>query len=79
MSAPESGSKRAIISSWCPIGVMDALPQMDAEEMIKDYLLQSETENAKELARSLLNYVLQSDRQQARDDMTVLVGGVRRR
>ena len=28
-------------------GVMDALPQMDAEEMIKDYLLQSETENAK--------------------------------
>ncbi len=60
-------------------GVMDALPQMDAEEMIKDYLLQSETENAKELARSLLNYVLQSDRQQARDDMTVLVGGMRRR
>ena len=56
-----------------------ALPQMDAEEMIKDYLLQSETENAKELARSLLNYVLQSDRQQARDDMTVLVGGMRRR
>ena len=52
---------------------------MDAEEMIKDYLLQSETENAKELARSLLNYVLQSDRQQARDDMTVLVGGMRRR
>ena len=34
---------------------------------------------AKELARSLLNYVLQSDRQQARDDMTVLVGGMRRR
>ena len=33
----------------------------------------------KKLARSLLNYVLQSDRQQARDDMTVLVGGMRRR
>ena len=32
-------------------GVMDALPQMDAEEMIKDYLLQSETENAKELCQ----------------------------
>ena len=60
-------------------GVMDALPQTDAQEQIKDYLLETELENAKDLARALLKYVLEMGKQQARDDMTVLVGALRRR
>ena len=60
-------------------GVMDALPQSEAEEQIKDYLLETEMENTKDLARSLLKYVLERGMQRAQDDMTVLVGAVRRR
>ena len=58
---------------------MDALPQSEAEEQIKDYLLETEMENTKDLARSLLKYVLERGMQRAQDDMTVLVGAVRRR
>ena len=54
-------------------GVMDALPQSEAEEQIKDYLLETEMENTKDLARSLLKYVLERGMQRAQDDMTVLV------
>lgn len=56
-------------------GVMDALPQQEAEEIVKDYLLETQIENARELAKALLKYVLEFGKQQARDDMTVLVGG----
>lgn len=57
-------------------GVMDALPSKEAEEIVKDYLLQTQIENARELAKALLEYVLQYGKYQARDDMTVLVGGL---
>lgn len=57
-------------------GVMDALPGQEAEEMVKDYLLETQIENARELAKSLLQYVLKFGKNQARDDMTVLVGGL---
>lgn len=57
-------------------GVMDALPQQDAEEILKNYLLDTQIENARELAKSLLEYVLRFGEYRARDDMTVLVGGL---
>ena len=57
-------------------GVMDALPSENAEEILKDYLLRTQIENARELAKALLEYVLQYGQYQARDDMTVLVGAL---
>ena len=60
-------------------GVMDAFPQPDAEERIKDYLLETDMENVKALAKALLKYVLEAGTAPARDDMTVLVGALRRR
>ena len=58
---------------------MDAFPQPDAEERIKDYLLETDMENVKALAKALLKYVLEAGTAPARDDMTVLVGALRRR
>lgn len=57
-------------------GVMDALPQAEAEEIMRDILLGLETENAQEMARSILTQVLVYQQCMARDDMTVLVGGL---
>lgn len=59
-------------------GVMDAFPQAEGEEILKDYLLQTQIENARELAKALLEYVLQYGENQTRDDMTVLVGALSR-
>lgn len=68
----ESGDYVIMVSD----GVMDALPQQEAEEIVKDYLLATQIENARELAKALLEHVLQYGQYQARDDMTVLVGGL---
>lgn len=60
-------------------GILDALPSRHAEEIIKDYLLEQDTDNARELAEGLLSEVLQYRQCRAFDDMTVLVGGVWKR
>lgn len=57
-------------------GILDALPSRHAEEIIKDFLLEQETDNARELAEGLLAEVLQYRQCRAFDDMTVLVGGL---
>ena len=67
----ESGDYIVMVSD----GVMDAIPGKDAEEIVKDYLLETKIENARELAKSLLQHVLNLGENQAQDDMTVLVGG----
>lgn len=68
----ESGDYIIMVSD----GVMDALPRQEAEEIVKNFLLETQIENAKELAKGLLEYVLQYGQQPAHDDMTVLVGGL---
>jgi len=57
-------------------GVLDALPARNAEEILKELILQQATENAKEMAKAILERVLLYQHYQATDDMTVLVGGV---
>lgn len=57
-------------------GVLDALPAKNAEEILKELILQQATQNAKEMAKAILERVLLYQHFQATDDMTVLVGGV---
>ena len=57
-------------------GVLDALPHGEAEEIIKDIILQQETKNAQEMARDILTRALLYQECRAKDDMTVLVGGM---
>lgn len=57
-------------------GVLDALPSRNAEEIIKDLILEQATLNAQEMAKAILERVLLYQHYQANDDMTVLVGGV---
>ena len=57
-------------------GVLDALPAQNAEELLKEIILQQQTTNAQELARAILQRVLLYQHCKAVDDMTVLVGGL---
>lgn len=57
-------------------GVLDALPHQQAEEIIKDIILQQETKNAQEMARDILTRALLYQECCAKDDMTVLVGAL---
>lgn len=56
-------------------GVLDALPQEDAQELMKCLILQLETDNPAELAQLLMDQVLQFENDMPRDDMTILAGG----
>lgn len=57
-------------------GVMDALPQENREEQMKELILKSKSNHAREFARRLLEQILMQQKFQARDDMTVLVGQI---
>lgn len=57
-------------------GVLDALPQKNAEEVMKELILEIQTTNAREFAKALLERVLIYQNCRAMDDMTILVGGV---
>ena len=57
-------------------GVLDALPHRKAEEIIQDIILEQDTRNAQEMAREILTRVLLYQKCCAKDDMTVLVGGL---
>jgi len=57
-------------------GVMDALPAAHQEGMMKDIIMEHETENPRELASYILNRVRQYRDGEPEDDMTVLVMGV---
>ncbi|MDO5539386.1 MAG: SpoIIE family protein phosphatase [Eubacteriales bacterium] len=56
-------------------GVLDALPQEEAEEILKYMILQIETENPAEFAHCLLEQILGIVDDRPADDMTILVGG----
>lgn len=57
-------------------GVLDALPPKNAEEVMKELIMEIQTTNAREFAKALLERVLIYQNCRAMDDMTVLVGGV---
>lgn len=60
-------------------GILDAFPPDQAEEMLQDMILEEDTENAREMAKGILDRVLQYQNRRVTDDMTVLVGGLWRR
>lgn len=60
-------------------GILDAFPPDQAEEMLQEMILSEETDNAREMAKGILNQVLKYQNRRAADDMTVLVGGLWRR
>ena len=55
-------------------GVLEAMPGMDKEGIMKAFCLGLSEKNPKELARKILDYALEQG--EARDDMTVLVAGM---
>lgn len=57
-------------------GVLDAMPVRRAEEIIGEWILQSQTMNAKEMAEGLLDAILRQRCRRAEDDMTILIGSV---
>lgn len=57
-------------------GVMDALPAAHQESMMKDIIMEHDTENPRELASYILKRVQQYRDSEAADDMTVLVMGI---
>lgn len=57
-------------------GVLDAMPVRRAEEIIGEWILQSQTMNAKEMAEELLDAILRQRCRRAEDDMTILIGSV---
>ena len=57
-------------------GVLDALPHPRAEEILQEIILRQKTRNAQEMAREILTQVLLYQKCLAKDDMTVLVGGL---
>ena len=60
-------------------GIMEAFLPEQAEELIKEIILEEHTDNAGEMAKNLLQRVLKYQSNKAADDMTVLVGGLWRR
>lgn len=57
-------------------GVLDALPQDRAEEVMKEIILQIPDSAPKEMGRGILQRVLGYSEFRAADDMTVLVAGI---
>lgn len=57
-------------------GVTDALEEDGREERLKELILKTKTNNAREFARRLLEQVLERQRYRVKDDMTVLVGQI---
>ena len=57
-------------------GVADALPEEQREERIRELILKTKNNNAREFASRLLEQILIQQKLQARDDMTVLVGQI---
>ena len=55
-------------------GVLEAMPGMDKEGIMKEFCMGLSGKNPKELARRVLDYALEQG--EARDDMTVLVAGM---
>jgi len=60
-------------------GILEAFDTEDAEEILKELILHERTDNAGEMAKRILDHVLQLQKNKAADDMTVLVGGLWRR
>ena len=60
-------------------GVLDVLPSEHQEKMMKDIILEHDTNNPKELADYILNRVRQYKNGRFSDDMTVLVIGIWKR
>ena len=60
-------------------GVLDALPQEDPEELMKEIILQVNAAAAQELARGILERALAYSGYHAADDMTVLAAGLWRK
>ena len=56
-------------------GVLDSLPQEDADGVLKEIVAAQETENAAEMAENIIKEVLCMGQCRPEDDMTVLVGG----
>lgn len=56
-------------------GVLDSLPQEDADGVLKEIVAAQETENAAEMAENIIKEVLRMGQCRPEDDMTVLVGG----
>ena len=57
-------------------GVLDALPPANAEETMKEILLQVREDMPREIGRYILEKVLSYSNYRARDDMTILVAGM---
>lgn len=57
-------------------GVLEGLSQGIGEEVLSEVISRISLENPKEIASSLLNYVIRSCKGSIRDDMTVLVAGI---
>lgn len=57
-------------------GVLDALPAKGGEDILKEVILEQQTNNAQEMAKAILQRVLLYQHCKAIDDMTVLVGGL---
>lgn len=57
-------------------GVLEALPETEREETMKELIRKSASPNAREYARRLIERVYLIQKLQARDDMTVLVGSI---
>lgn len=60
-------------------GVLDALPQDNPEELMKEIILQVNAAAAQELGRGILEKVLSYSGYRAADDMTVLAAGLWRK
>jgi len=60
-------------------GVIDALPEQNAEEVLKEIIMQVQTPNANEMAKNILERVLVYNHCKVPDDMTILVGGLWRK
>ena len=57
-------------------GVLDALPFGEEEEAMKEIIMSTRKRNPREMARTILERVLNYNQNQAQDDMTVLVAGI---
>ena len=57
-------------------GVLDALPDSNREETMKEIIMQSPEQMPRELGRYILEKVLSYSNYRAMDDMTVLVAGM---
>ena len=60
-------------------GVLDALPQENPEELMKEIIMETGATAAQELSRGILERVLTYSEYKATDDMTVLAAGLWRK